>query len=564
MFIRVCACLVLSSCFGHEQYVRRALATNESPCTETLEESFGSGSVGELFSSSAYVNVAGYPRLKLVSDAFPGTWGTWVAPAQDATVIEFHVSFRFSFKNANGGPGDGFSFLWGDLSETSGTRMSGGEWGVEAFVADGAGLSIGFASYPAAGANGVNGRWGGTDFAFEPFAYDLVRYDDYEVAADPLNMATATVSWNRDTGVMVTIALPTFPPQVIHLDKGQNQTEEIDPTGWSFGFSSRNGEIDQDVLIGDLFITTEVACPDTSIPADLDGDCKVHGSDLGLLLANWGVCGFDRCIGDINQDGGVDGGDLGQMLSAWGEEVECKVGFPADRVSMRPKGTTESTQGYWEYLPDQYGSRNDWALMITLHGLGENGSGSSLELDRVRSYGPQSLIASNNWPLSISSAGDEFVILSPQNSSPDCHDPIEIDAFIRYAIDVYGIDPQRVYLTGLSCGGIGTWEYLRMFVQDDLLAAVVPICGDGRPAFQQRGCELGAVPIWAFHGDQDDVVLVEGTLSPMSDLDGCVDPVAIDLMTTIYRGVGHDSWSATYDLSAGNDIYAWMLSHRNE
>lgn len=541
-----------------------ALATNSEPCIESIEESFGPAAEGELFSAATYVNVGGNPRLKLVADGFAGTWGTWVSPAINGTVTKFDVSFRFSLKNLGGGPGDGFSFLWGDLSDTFGTRMSGGEWGIEAFVADSSGLSVGFASYPALNTNGVNGRWGGADFAFEPFAYDLVRYDDYEEAADPLNMATATVSWTRDTGVIVTIALPTFPPQVIYLDKGQNQTEEIDPTGWSFGFAARNGEIDQDVLIGDLLIITEVECPDTSIPADLDGDCKVLGSDLGLLLANWGECGSAPCIGDINQDGGVDGGDLGQMLGAWGEEGECKEEASSDRASMRPAGTTDSTQGYWEYLPEQYESRNDWALMITLHGIGANGNGSSLELDRVLSYGPPSLIANNNWPLSNSNAGDEFVILSPQNSTPDCHDSVDIDAFVRYAIDAYGVDPQRVYLTGLSCGGIGTWEYLRTFVQDDLLAAVVPICGDGRPAFQDRGCSLGSVPIWAFHGDLDMTIPVEGTLEPMADLNGCVDPVAVDLRTTIYPGVGHDSWSATYDLSAGHDIYAWMLSHQND
>ena len=366
------ASILLLGCFGQSAVV---MAESNRPCIESIDETFGRGAVGELYSAATYVNVAGNPRLKLVADSFNGTWGTWVAPAIDQSVIEFHASFRFSFKNANGGPGDGFSFLWGDLSDASGTRMSGGEWGVEAFVTDGAGLSIGFDSYPALGDNGVDGRWGGVEFAFEPFDFELARYNDYEEAADPLNMATATVSWTRDTGVIVTIALPTFPPQVIFVDQGQDQTESIDPSGWSYGFAARNGSIDQDVLIGDLVITTIVECPDESLPADLDGDCRVDGADLALLLAQWGACKSGACIGDLDQDGQVDGNDLAQLLGAWGQEITCRKSSPGDRFSMRPLGTTPAGQGYLEYLPEGYASKeDDWPLMIVLHGIGSNGT----------------------------------------------------------------------------------------------------------------------------------------------------------------------------------------------
>ena len=540
-----------------------AFAENGDPCDETIDETFDVGASGELFSAASLVNVGGYPRLKLVADGFPGTWGTWVSPAIDETVKAFDASFRFSLKNLGGAPGDGFSFLWGDLSNTSGTRMSGGEWGTEGFVADGAGLSVGFASYPAGATNGVNGRWGGVDFAFTPFDYTLVRYDDYVQAADPQNMATATVRWTRDAGITVTIALPTFPPQVIYVDQGQDQTEDVDPTGWSFGFAARNGGIDQDVLIGDLIINVEVECPEVIIPEDLNGDCLVSGADLGLLLSSWGTCTSFPCLGDINGDGEINGADLGQMLGAWGNEAECKEESPGDRAAMRPLGTTPAGQGFWEYLPENYQSRTDWALMISLHGVGSNGNGTSLELDRVRGDGPPGLISIGNWPPQGTAAGDEFVVLSPQNATPYCHDADEIDAFIRYALTAYAVDPERVYLTGLSCGGIGTWEYLRDYLQDDLVAAVVPICGDGRDAWKQRGCELGVMPIWAFHGDQDDSIDVEGTLVPMNGLAVCSGPLPVDARSTIYQGAGHDVWTTTYDMTSGNDIYAWMLTHRN-
>lgn len=72
------------------------------------------------------------------------------------------------------------------------------------------------------------------------------------------------------------------------------------------------------------------------------------------------------------------------------------------------------------------------------------------------------------------------------------------------------------------------------------------------------------MPIWSFHGDQDLTISVDGTLVPMNNLEQCSDSAAVQLQTTIYPGVGHDSWTATYDLSAGHDMYAWMLGHRNK
>jgi hypothetical protein len=67
--------------------------------------------------------------------------------------------------------------------------------------------------------------------------------------------------------------------------------------------------------------------------------------------------------------------------------------------------------------------------------------------------------------------------------------------------------------------------------------------------------------IWAFHGDADGTVAPSGTTYPMNNLIACPSPPRRDAKMTIYPGVGHDSWTRTYDLSAGHDIYAWMLAN---
>jgi hypothetical protein len=69
------------------------------------------------------------------------------------------------------------------------------------------------------------------------------------------------------------------------------------------------------------------------------------------------------------------------------------------------------------------------------------------------------------------------------------------------------------------------------------------------------------VPIWALHGELDPSVPATGSIEPMAQLNAC-SPPALEAKLTVYPGVLHDSWTRTYDLSAGNDIYAWLLKHK--
>lgn len=233
------------------------------------------------------------------------------------------------------------------------------------------------------------------------------------------------------------------------------------------------------------------------------------------------------------------------------------TGSPSDRHTAKPILTTNSAQGYYEYLPQGYDSNNQsYPLLVFIHGLGENGNGDS-ELDNLLATGIPRLIDDDQW--------DEqrpFIVLSPQNSQGGCTRSSAIHDFINFAKENYRINPQRVYLTGLSCGAIGSWDYLGNHVNSQI-AAIVPIAGNGNPAFNNAGCELNRVPIWAFHGDNDGTVGVSGTIGPINNLQACTDPVPIDTSMVIYPGVGHLSWQRTYDLSEGHDIYSWFLSKLN-
>ena len=204
-----------------------------------------------------------------------------------------------------------------------------------------------------------------------------------------------------------------------------------------------------------------------------------------------------------------------------------------------------------------------------LHGSGSNGDGSKASLRRLLDTGVPALIEDDDWP-----AGRPFIVLMPQHSDParppgaaglsgTCPDSDEIESFIAFALAHYDVDPTRVYLSGLSCGAIGAWEYLGAHT-DEVVAGAVLIAGDGRGAFARAGCALGRVAIWAFHGADDRVVDASGSVEPVTKLEACADPEAVDARVTVYPGVAHNAWDQTYDLSAGHLVYSWLLSHQHE
>ena len=268
--------------------------------------------------------------------------------------------------------------------------------------------------------------------------------------------------------------------------------------------------------------------------------------------------------GNAGNGGGSSAGASGSNTGGMGGmAIDPNGGAPAGpskgRHTQRPIGSKGgNTAGYWEYLPPHYGNGALYPLLVFRHGVGENGNGMN-ELTKVAVHGPPKLIEANQWP-----EERKFVVLSVQHPGGGCPSPDEMDDFFTFAFDNYDIDPTRVYLTGLSCGAIGSWNYLGDHTNETVAAAVL-VCGDGRPAFSKAGCNLGKVPIWAFHGDADKSVLPVGSTETVANLKACTDPAAVDTKLTVYPGVPHDSWTMTYNLSnPENDIYAWLMTHQKQ
>lgn len=195
------------------------------------------------------------------------------------------------------------------------------------------------------------------------------------------------------------------------------------------------------------------------------------------------------------------------------------------------------------YLPTGYAddATRKWPLILFLHGAGERGN----ELDRVKANGlPNELAAGREVPA---------IVLSPQCPAGSwwAGDLLveNLDALLDDALVRYRVDPRRIYVTGLSMGGFGTWALAA--AHPERFAAIAPVCGGGNPEMAGR---LRRLPIWAFHGAKDDVVPIRN----MTLMTEAMARVQGDMRTTTYPEAGHDAWSATY---ANPEFYTWLLGH---
>lgn len=175
----------------------------------------------------------------------------------------------------------------------------------------------------------------------------------------------------------------------------------------------------------------------------------------------------------------------------------------AEAYTVKPIGTTPAPYGFLEHLPADFKAspKRLRPLIIFLHGLGELGASDAKDLPKVAGAGPLHLIASGS-PLAKVFETQSAIILAPQGLKEDGWWKTEkLTAFLDYALATYPIDPDRVYVTGLSMGGGGTWVLGANAA--DKVAAIVPICGAAKPEHVDA---LHTMPIWAFHASDDPTV----------------------------------------------------------
>ncbi|MGB8195216.1 MAG: PKD domain-containing protein [Chitinophagaceae bacterium] len=229
-----------------------------------------------------------------------------------------------------------------------------------------------------------------------------------------------------------------------------------------------------------------------------------------------------------------------------------------------PRSVTASNGtfiGFYEYKPPAYSSNPNgkFPLIIFLHGIGERGDGSST-LSSVLNVGIPRNIHYGLTDMSFNYNGTQqsFLVLSPQLSyNYGNWQPFYIDEMIKYAKQNLRVDTNRIYLTGLSLGGGGVWNYASSSAaRAKSLAAIAPICAT---CDWSSLCNIAqqALPVWAFHANDDGVVGVGCTQAAVAGITAC--GASVLPQTTYYPTGNHWIWDQVYD-PANPQLYTWFLS----
>lgn len=195
---------------------------------------------------------------------------------------------------------------------------------------------------------------------------------------------------------------------------------------------------------------------------------------------------------------------------------------------------------YLEYFPDGFDAHRKYPLMVFLHGAGER----SDDLDTVRKIGPLAEIdRGRKLP---------YVIFAPQcpfgRTWFDYGETLY--RLTQKMIDRPFIDATRVYIVGISMGGIGTWEF--SLSHPELFAAVLPCCGFGQP---WNAARLKDVPVWAFHGARDTDVNPIGSI----DMVAAINRAGGHAKLTVYDDRAHDVWTPVF---ADPAVYDWLSAQQ--
>ncbi len=230
------------------------------------------------------------------------------------------------------------------------------------------------------------------------------------------------------------------------------------------------------------------------------------------------------------------------LLAACRAADDPKHGF----VPLVHKGEGGDSK-YVLFIPHSYAGDKEYPLILFLHGAGERGDDGELPVKQGIGNAIKFKGKEKDFP---------FFVIFPQcrvkgNWKADGPDGQRALAILADVQKAYKIDDKRLYLTGLSMGGFGTWSLAAAHPQK--WAAIVPICGGGDPA---TATKIKDIPCWAFVGDKDNPKLVEG----MRGMIKALQAAGSQPRYSEFPYVGHNSWDSAY---VTPELYPWLLSHKS-
>lgn len=213
-------------------------------------------------------------------------------------------------------------------------------------------------------------------------------------------------------------------------------------------------------------------------------------------------------------------------------------GFIASPIISQQSYHRGGVYNYLLYTPGEPPAGTGYPLLIFLHGSGERGEDPEL----LKTHGPPSFLDDTS--------GFPFMVVSPQCPSGKNWKARDLIRLLDEIEDLYAVDKDRIYITGLSSGGNATWNMAMK--APHRFAAIAPICGKINA---RRACKLRHLPVWVFHGALDNVHDHKHSDELVTALKACGGQVRYSL----YPDVDHFAWVPAYR-DAG--LYKWFLQQR--
>lgn len=231
--------------------------------------------------------------------------------------------------------------------------------------------------------------------------------------------------------------------------------------------------------------------------------------------------------------------------------------------TIKKTGSNEDI-AFYEYKPVNYNPAIKYPMIIFLHGYGERGNGTTT-LYRVLEQGlPRNIRDGHNMTFTWNGKTESFIVLMPQLNENyySFWQNFIIDDMLKYGKANFNVDTDRIFLTGLSMGGGGTWAYCGASEANGRqFAAIATSCG----ACQSTDwCNIAKadLPMWSFHANDDNSAApVSCTIGSITNIRNNCNP-KVDPIMTIWPTGGHAIWGRVYDVTHNNqnpNLYEWFL-----
>jgi len=330
-------------------------------------------------------------------------------------------------------------------------------------------------------------------------------------------------------------------------------------------------------------------------PAGLQREFWSENIDLTTEPAHFGPFTFNNKISTSARFqfvlGGMDNVSI-RIDSVWAVVEEDPNFVPTvDKFLKRSHSFSGTTLPYRLCLPDFYDPQQKYPLVLALHGAGERGTDNQIHINVHR--------MATSWADSANQKKHPCFVVAPQcpednrwvdndwsegefrmSDIPTSNEMLTVVDLLDSLTKEFSVDTNRFYITGLSMGGYGTWDMITRY--PNMFAAAIPMSGGGDSTRVER---IKHIPIWAFHGEKDSTVPVEGSRSMISalerqgleavythchkgDCSGMSEEeiaAAIEngarLLYTEWQGLDHVMWAQSYDYPY---LFPWVFAQNKQ